>query len=148
MSGASISAIVLTTASRRKKFIFHEEDNLVFCLVSLVMSLALADNAFESSFKRPEQIFNLQKTSRDAIFLRWKDEAKELPLFCDVRETGSGIRPTNDAMPISRYRHVFTWIGLVCGFEFSLEPYQKARKQGSSIANFKAFSDYTIFSGS
>ncbi|KAI9719521.1 MAG: hypothetical protein M1828_006150 [Chrysothrix sp. TS-e1954] len=120
--------------TRRKHFIFREEDNLAFCVVSLLMALALDDNAFVDGFQTPQQIFGLRESPhRKVLRLRWTKEASRLPVFRDVCDTGSGIRVSTTALRIGKYRQFFICFGRVCGFESSLEPYQIRRASGQKL---------------
>lgn len=43
----------------RKMFAFYEAEDLAFCGVAFILSLALADNAFENKFTSLEGIYSL-----------------------------------------------------------------------------------------
>ena len=100
----------------------------------MLMALALDDNAFLSRFKTAQEIFDLQESPhRRVLRLRWTEKAHALPVFRDVCESGSGLRVSTNALTVGKYREIFQWIGRVCGFEFTLEPYQIRRASGQNI---------------
>ena len=74
-SVSRLNRLVVSSSSlsgrNRKRFVFHEEDNLVFCPVSVILALALVDNAFEADITTPEQVFQLEiPAEREYIYLK------------------------------------------------------------------------------
>ncbi len=82
------------TDQDRKKFTFYDIDgNLVCNLVTYIMALAFADNAFENNFTHPEQIYHLVvPPETDRIRLWWKEFWAETPIFRDIEKTTNGVR--------------------------------------------------------
>ncbi len=72
--------------SRSHKIVFHErDDNLAFCPVLHVLSLAFADQAFRSRWiRKPADLFSFdiqEERGLQAIPLEWKDDILATPLF-------------------------------------------------------------------
>ncbi|KAJ9654854.1 hypothetical protein H2201_008928 [Coniosporium apollinis] len=120
---------------RRKKFIFHLENIPAFCIVSHILSIAFADNAFRSDFASVKEIFSLEiPPRRDVLRLRFKKEKEKQSIFRNVERTPDGIRVSNSkALPDYKYRGHFVWLGRLTGFESRLELYQVRRASGRNI---------------
>ena len=119
----------------RKKFSFHLEGTLAFCIVSYILSIGVSRGAFRNDFTRFQEIFDLNiPAGRDVLRIKWKKQLLNQPFLCDVRNTSEGIQIlTEQAFPYAKYRDIFVRLGRVAGFEKSLELYQLRRASGRNI---------------
>jgi hypothetical protein len=128
-------SIYLHANQSRKRFVFHEEESLVFCPVIYLLALAFADDAFEANFTTPGEIYNLViPNGSDRLRLRWKKPWEERPIFRDVEDTASGVR-ISETKPLQypKHRHHFVRLGRTCGFEKALEFYDLRRASGKNL---------------
>ncbi|KAJ9644084.1 hypothetical protein H2199_003952 [Coniosporium tulheliwenetii] len=119
----------------RKKFVFHLESTSAFCILSHILSIALADDAFRRNYTSVEEIFSLGiPPQRDVLRLRFKKEKEKQPIFRNVERTPDGIRVSDSkALPYHKYRDHFVYLGRFAGFEHLLELYQVRRASGRNI---------------
>lgn len=123
------SALTVT----RKIFAFYEGDNLVCCPVLFMISLALADNAFESKFTSLADIYNLiVPPTTDRIRLKWDKEWLQRPVFRDVVPSGTRISETQ-AINYRKYRDHFIRLGRTCGYRKKLQFYDLRRGSGKKL---------------
>ncbi|KAI1382535.1 uncharacterized protein F4822DRAFT_439310 [Hypoxylon trugodes] len=92
--------------SRPKKYGFHEEDTLLHDPVLYMESLALADNAFESKFVSPEELYRLVVPSKNSsILIPWKTEWQERYIFRDSQKAKNNTTIALDrAFPYGKAR--------------------------------------------
>ncbi|KFY94604.1 hypothetical protein V500_03136 [Pseudogymnoascus sp. VKM F-4518 (FW-2643)] len=106
--------------SKKKKFTFYEGEDLLCCVVSFMLALALANNAFKNKFKSLRDIYNLiVPLDADCIALKWDDEWAERPIFCNIEYL--------------KYRYYFVRLGRVMGYEKALELYSLQRGLGKEL---------------
>jgi hypothetical protein len=111
-----------------------------FCIVSRLISFAIADNAFRRQYTSPEEIFALKiSPQKDSLQVRFREEMLCRPIFRDIKNVASGsIVSATKALPYSKCRDHFVWLGRVAGFEQPLELYQLRRASGRKM-NSKFF---------
>ena len=98
-----------------------------------MMSLALADNAFESKFTSLAQIYDLiVPRTTDRIRLKWDKEWSQRPVFRDVAPGGARISQTR-AISYQKHRHHFTRLGRTCGYRKKLQFYDLRRGSGKML---------------
>lgn len=110
-----------------KKFTFRFKELPAFCIVSHILAIGLARNAFEAEFTCIEQIFESFKipAHKKGVKIKWKAEVMHCPFFCDTQKPADGNRVNEEqAFPYTKYRDVFVRLGLVAGFKTALELYQ------------------------
>lgn len=92
----------------------------LFCLLDIILALAMDDRAFESEHAndKVENIFWARiPEGRTSLRLRWKEKALDLPVFRHPTRTGThAIAPLKAGTYSYRLRH----LGLLAGFEHSL----------------------------
>src|SRR5690349_11991521 len=87
-------------------FFFTEVDDPIFCPITHLVSLALADDAFEApSLTTPERVFE-HKVWGPVLCtpVRWKQEKLKTPIFRREERTGDGPS-LETALPYSQFRH-------------------------------------------
>ncbi|TVY12529.1 hypothetical protein LARI1_G009432 [Lachnellula arida] len=105
-------------------FFFTEVDDPIFCPITHLVSLALADSAFEAqSLTTPERVFE-HKVWGPVLCtpLRWKQEMLKMPIFRrDERIADEGSPET--ALPYSQFRDCLNRLGRAAGFKEILTSY-------------------------
>ncbi|TVY14767.1 hypothetical protein LARI1_G008250 [Lachnellula arida] len=131
---ANLLAMEVTMAhhkghKRRPKptiFFFTEVDDPIFCPITHLVSLALADGAFEApSLTTPERVFE-HKVWGPVLCtpLRWKQEMLQMPIFRrDERMADKGIPSPETALPYSQFRDCLNRLGRAAGFKEILTSY-------------------------
>ncbi|KAF2179944.1 hypothetical protein K469DRAFT_715808 [Zopfia rhizophila CBS 207.26] len=135
---ARVSLVHIKTSGgkgRRKRFIFHLESIPAFCIVSRLVSHAIADDAFRRHYTSPEEIFTLEiPAHKPSLKVRFKQEILNQPIFRDIEKMASGSEVSDTkALPYSKCRDHFVWLGRVAGFEQPLELYQLRRASGRKM---------------
>ena len=100
-----------------------------------MLSLALADDAFEHRFTSVADILQLQiPPGKESLRVPFKQDVLQRPIFRDVQNSvgGSHISPTK-ALPYAKLRAYFVWLGRLAGFEQLLELYQLRRASGRKL---------------
>ena len=118
-----------------KKFIFRLESIPAFCIVSYIISLAIADNAFRYHLTSVEEVFNYTiPAHKECLKLQFRKEIENRPIFrnAEKRCRGGQISETK-ALPYQKCRDHFVWLGRLAGFEQSLEFYQLRRASGRKL---------------
>jgi hypothetical protein len=103
-------------------FFFTEVDDPIFCPITHLVSLALADGAFQaSSLTTPERVFE-HKVWGPVICtpLNWKAEKLKTPIF---RRADEGITSSETALPYSQFSDCLNRLGLAAGFLEKLTSY-------------------------
>lgn len=97
-------------------FFFTEVDDPIFCPITHLVSLALADSAFEApSLDTPKRIFELKVWGPVLCTpLRWKQEKLKTPIF--RQDNGS-------ALPYSQFQKYLNRLGRAAGFKETLTSY-------------------------
>ena len=97
-------------------FFFTEVDDSIFCPITHLVSLALADGAFEApSLQTPKQVFELKVWGPVSCTpLRWKQEKLATPIF---------RRDNDDALPYSQFQEYLNRLGRAAGFKEKLTSY-------------------------
>jgi Protein of unknown function (DUF3435) len=107
-------------------FFFTEVDDPIFCPITHLVSLALADGAFEApSLTTPERIFEHKVWGLVLCTpLRWKQEKLKTPIFRrDERTADKGIPSLETALPYSQFRDCLDRLGRTAGFKETLTSY-------------------------
>jgi hypothetical protein len=99
------------------------------------VSHAIADNAFRRRYTSPEEIFALEiPAHKTSLNVRFKKEILNRPIFRDIEKMPSGSKVLDTkALPYSKCRDHFVWLGRVAGFEQPLELYQLRRASGRKM---------------
>ncbi|KAG4430257.1 hypothetical protein IFR05_014253 [Cadophora sp. M221] len=122
--GRDVLAMEVTMAhhkghKRRPKptiFFFTEVDDPMFCPITHLVALALADNAFEApSLSTPRRVFE-HKVWGPVLCtpLRWKQDKLKTPIF---------RRDEERALPYSQFQNCLNRLGLAAGFQEKLTSY-------------------------
>ncbi|KAL9127778.1 MAG: hypothetical protein Q9217_003408 [Psora testacea] len=103
---------------RRKKFILRLECIPAFCIVSHLLALALADDAFQHRFASVADIFQLQiPPSKESLQVPFKQDILQQPLFRDIQNAVSGCHiSAMKALPYAKLRAEFVSLGRLEGF--------------------------------
>jgi hypothetical protein len=107
-------------------FFFTEVEDLIFCPITHLISLALADGAFEApSLTTPERVFEHKVWGPVMCTpLRWKQEKLKTPIFRrDELATDRCITSVETALPYSQFRDCLNRLGLAAGFQEKLTSY-------------------------
>jgi hypothetical protein len=130
------SSIELTD-SHSTIFFFTEVDDPIFCPITYLISLALADDAFEApSLTTPERIFE-HKVWGPVLCtpLRWKQGILKTPIFCRDERTPEG--PSLEmALPYSQFRNCLNRLGRAAGFKETLTSYC-FRRETTNVVDYK-----------
>lgn len=103
-----------------------------------MMSLALADNAFENGFTSLAQIYRLVvPSSTDRIRLKWDKEWAERPIFRDVEK---GLISKTQSLGYRKHRDFFVRLGRTCGYRKKLQMYDWRRASGKKLNSMLPFS--------
>lgn len=107
-------------------FFFTEVEDLIFCPITHLVSLALADGASKApSLTTPERVF--EHKVRGPVMctpLRWKQEKLKTPIFRrDELATDGYITSSGTALPYSQFRDCLNRLGLAAGFLEKLTSY-------------------------
>ncbi|GLA67413.1 hypothetical protein AtubIFM54640_010731 [Aspergillus tubingensis] len=85
---------------RIKRFIIEHEDNLIFDLLSQLLSLGIDDEIFVATIKDESHIYTAPIPShRKGIQLKIKREKLDIPIFREPEHTPEGYR-TSDTQPL------------------------------------------------
>ncbi|KAK6609654.1 FluG domain-containing protein [Botrytis cinerea] len=110
-------------AQKPTVFFFTEIDDPIFCPITHLIALALADNAFEApSLSTPELVF--EHKIHGPIFctpLNWKAEKLKTPIFRRYKATSPDSLPT--PLPYSQFRDCLNRLGCATGFQEKLTSY-------------------------
>jgi hypothetical protein len=107
-------------------FFFTEVDDPIFCPITHLVSLALADGAFEApSLTTPNRIFEHKVMGLVLCTpLHWKQEKLKTPIFRrDKRTADSSIPSLETALPFSQFQECLNRLGLAAGFKETLTSY-------------------------
>jgi hypothetical protein len=105
-----------TNDPRSTIFFFTEVDDPIFCPITHLVALALADDAFEApSLTTPRRVFE-HKVWGPVLCtpLRWEQEKLKTPIF---------RRDEERALPYSQFKHCLNRLGLAAGFKERLTSY-------------------------
>lgn len=104
--------------NRSTIFFFTEVDDPIFCLITHLISLALADDAFEApSLISPDRIFD-HKVRGPVLCtpLRWKEEKLKTPIFRRDERTADGCITSPDvALPYYQFQDCLNRLGRAAG---------------------------------
>ena len=113
------------------------DDNPLFCVVSHVMSLALADQVFaKPDLNTPEKLFNLavERPGTQYLPIPWGADALDRPLFRPSIQTEDGIQIASDsALPYHKYHPWVKQLGMKTGFLQVMTTYCLRRAEGNAI---------------
>ena len=110
----------------RTIFLFHEEDNLIFCSITHMLALAFADNVFEAlSLKSAKDIFKLKiYWPFNSVQLMWKESILKMPIFHQAVQCDDGFQTSpRKALHYSIFDYYLEQLGCVTGFEEKLSGY-------------------------
>ncbi len=101
-------------------------DDPIFCPITHLVSLALADDAFEApSLTSPTRVF--EHKVRGPVLctpLQWKQEKLKTPIFRRDERTADGcVTSLETALPYSQFRDCLNRLGLAAGFLEKLTSY-------------------------
>ena len=128
---------VLTFPPCRPKFVFFErDDNLAFCAILHVLSLAFADGAFLSEWIRTPEDFQTFKVPSylEAVPIEWKQDWLDKPILRRSWKTGQGWVTSPD-LPLQAdwLNHETLELGRHVGFKEPFRPYVGRRGAGEAI---------------
>jgi hypothetical protein len=107
-------------------FFFTEVDDPIFCPITHLVSLALADGAFEApSLTTAKRVFE-HKVWGPVLCtpLRWKQEKLKTPIFRrDERTSDRRIPSLETALPYSQFKDCLNRLGRTAGFKETLTSY-------------------------
>jgi hypothetical protein len=107
-------------------YFFTEVDDLIFCAITHLVALALADDAFEApSLTTPERVFE-HKVWGPVLCtpLHWKQEKLKTPIFRQHEPSADGCNPTTEAaLSYSQFRQSLNRLGRAAGFKETLTSY-------------------------
>ncbi|TVY90451.1 hypothetical protein LAWI1_G007273 [Lachnellula willkommii] len=107
-------------------FFFTEVDDPIFCSITHLVSLALADDAFEApSLTTPKRVFK-HKVWGPVLCtpLRWKQEKLKTPIFRrDEHIMNEAIPSLEMALPYSQFRDCLNRLARAAGFKETLTSY-------------------------
>jgi hypothetical protein len=107
-------------------FFFTEVEDPIFCPITHLVLLALADGAFEApSLTAPERVFEHGVWGPVMCTpLRWKQEKLKTPIFRrDELGTDGCITSLETTLPYSQFRDCLNRLGLAAGFQEKLTSY-------------------------
>jgi hypothetical protein len=107
-------------------FFFTEVKDPIFCPITHLVSLALADGAFEApSLTTPERVFEHKVWGPvKCTPLRWEQEKLKTPIFRrDELATNGCITSLETALPYSQFGDCLDRLGLAAGFQEKLTSY-------------------------
>jgi Protein of unknown function (DUF3435) len=122
-------------------FFFTEINDSIFCPITHLVSLALADSTFEApSLTTPERIFEYKVWGLVLCTpLRWKQEKLKTPIFRRNKRTADkGIPSPQTAVPYSQFRDYLNRLGRAAGFKETLTSYC-FRRGTANIVDRKLF---------
>ena len=127
---AAISTLRLTT-DLRPKYVFHErDDNLAFCPILHVLSLAFADQAFLSPWlQEPKDLYTFRvedDRGLESLPLEWKPDMLDLPLLRRATDTAAPWKYGEARAPNAR-------LGTALGFKDPFHFYALRRGAGEAI---------------
>ncbi|KAF1810113.1 hypothetical protein P152DRAFT_140144 [Eremomyces bilateralis CBS 781.70] len=119
------------------KVVFCErDDNLAFCAIPQVLSLAFADNAFESDWiKRPKDLYTFSVPFHlQSVQLHWKESMQDIPIFRRSVARGGEvtISPDRSIQYMTLY-YQNARLGKSAGLADTLGLYSYRRGAGESI---------------
>ena len=126
---------------QRVTFVFYEHECLMFCAVLHMLSLAFADDAFNSDDIRSVQDIysHIVPDFKESILLRWKDEWMPRPIFrraCCM--PGGLVTSSVKALPYRSYASQMSALGSGAGFRAGLTAYG-FRRGASQVINSECF---------
>jgi hypothetical protein len=119
--------------AHRTIFFFTPSKKLIFCLILVIVSLALRDHAFDAdSLKDARSILEAKFPAfRQCLPLRWKQAMLKVPVF--RRFTGATLS-SDEAMPYYKLKDDMGRQSLDAGFEKRWTP-RFARRGAGNAAN-------------
>ncbi|RFU72177.1 domain containing [Trichoderma arundinaceum] len=114
-------------------FFFTPAKKLIFCVILVILAIALHDNAFvASSLTNASRVFETKVWGPgNYIALRWKEEKLKVPVFRQIQGTTLSL---NEAMPYSKLNYDMGRQSLDSGFEKAWTP-RFARRGAGNAAN-------------
>jgi hypothetical protein len=126
----------------RTTFLFHEEDDPIFCPITHMLALAFADNAFEApSLKSAKDIFKLKiRRPFNSVQLMWKESMLKTPIFRQAVRCADGFQTSpRKALCYSTFDYYLERLGCVTGFEEKLSGYCVRRGTGNVVDGMFTF---------
>ncbi|KAK4181988.1 hypothetical protein QBC35DRAFT_396859, partial [Podospora australis] len=125
-----ICATITVVHNKRRKFAISSQNEIVcfhitfapcqaICLLSLIISQALSENAFENGYRSLEQLLSQPKLEHtDRLTLSWKKEFEDREIF---------------PVPYHAYWKMWNRLWLVAGNRGSIRPYSLRVGAGASL---------------
>ena len=135
-------------------FFFTEVDDPIFCPITHLVSLALADDAFLApSLTMPKLVFEHKVWGPVACTpLDWKAEKLKTPIFRQYeRPVDVCTTSLEDALPYSQLRDSLIRLGVAAGFKDRLTSYCFRRGTANvvdrklPVRDIRAFANVTLF---
>ncbi|KAH9827216.1 hypothetical protein Tdes44962_MAKER03026 [Teratosphaeria destructans] len=121
------------------KFIFHErDDNLAFCVIMHVLSLAFADQAFKSAYmKQPDDLYRFEVDERRGLLsipLEWREDMLDVPILRHEEPGIDSVRVSaSKAWPYGPAKDKAAALGKAVGLKQGLQFYGLRRGAGEAI---------------
>ena len=102
---------------------------LIFCLITVIVSLAVLDGAFEApSLTCARRVFEVRNSGpTKCTQLRWKQEWLKRPVFRQIYDATTSV---DEPLPYNKLRDDVARQSLNCGCEKAIEP--KAWRRGAA----------------
>lgn len=125
----------MTTDTARTIFYFTPTRRLIFCLISVIISLAVDDQAFAAtSLTTPRSIFEVRNTGPVKYTpLRWKEEWLKKPI---MRRVDGCVTSKEEPVPYHKLKDDMARQSLDAGEEKAVEP-KDFQRGAANVANGK-----------
>jgi hypothetical protein len=118
-----------------KTYIFHLDENPVFCIITHMISIAFVDEAYNvPELVSPKQLFGLKAKNRPSRPIPWKPDMLDIPVFRRAIKTKDGVVTSKKApLPYNQYHGWLVLLGVALGFIYTLTTYCLRRALGNAI---------------
>jgi hypothetical protein len=118
-----------------KTYVFHLDENPVFCIITHMISIAFDDEAYDApKHFSPRRLFALKAKKKPSQVVPWKKEMLDIPVFRRAIKTPRGVETSKDvALTYQQYHGWLVLLGVALGFIYTLTTYCLRRALGNAI---------------
>jgi hypothetical protein len=132
----------------------HEDYQLAYCPIAHIVSLAFADNAFETARLTPELLKKLRVPGRLHVLpVPFKESMRDTPIFRRTIRTVSGVY-THPTLPMQYHtaNDALKRLGEIAGYQYAIHYYcfrrwvaNEANRKSKYIPMYRLHQTYPIY---